>query len=323
MDIVLIKSYSNKPWRSPETYQLIETSLAKRWDVFSIDTNDPGELKQFIKEKMQKTSGELFVFNTAEYLNEIDKTGFIPDILEELKIPHLGSSAQAIALGLDKAKTKVRLIENGIRTPDYFITGEGNGDYSRQAERIGYPLFVKPLNEGGHIGIGKHSIVNNPNELNIEISSICLCYKEPALVEKYIGGTGMREFSVGIICGKKWLFTPVEIDYNAMKLSTDILSFETAEDDLERIIVIKDKDTQERLIKITEETFKAVEAMDYSRVDIRMNASGYYVLEINIMPGLGPHSFLPEAAESIHGMKYEQFIQTLAESSMNRQGLMK
>jgi hypothetical protein len=34
------------------------------------------------------------------------------------------------------------------------------------------------------------------------------------------------------------------------------------------------------------------------------------------MPGLGPHSFLPEAAKAIHALEYNQLIQKLAEDSM-------
>jgi hypothetical protein len=50
-----------------------------------------------------------------------------------------------------------------------------------------------------------------------------------------------------------------------------------------------------------------------------MNHTGCYVLEINIMPGLGPHSFLPEAVKDIHALEYGQFIQKLAKDSMQRQ----
>jgi hypothetical protein len=37
------------------------------------------------------------------------------------------------------------------------------------------------------------------------------------------------------------------------------------------------------------------------------------------MPGLGPLSFLPEAAKDIHALKYDQLIQKLAADSMQRQ----
>jgi len=321
MKIVLLRSYTEKPWRSSETYNLIENSLSQKWSVSSILTSDPEELNHFLLKQLKSHGKNIFVFNIAEYLDETTKSGFIPALLDEIKIPYLGSSSQTISLAMDKAKTKTLLTNQGIPTPQFFIADKSGNDYISQAEKIGYPLFVKPLNEGGHIGIGDHSIVNDGVQLHTEIKSIIHKYDEPALVEKFIGGAGMREFSVGIICGKPAIFTPVEIDYDAMPGETRILSFESAEKDLERIKLVDNKAIADKLIKLTDETFKAVGADDYSRVDIRMDASGYYVLEINVMPGLGPHSFLPEAAESIHKIGYAQLIQRLIESSMRRQHL--
>lgn len=321
MNIVLIKSFSNKPWRSPETYQQIEASLARKWKVQSFETQDPKVLEDFIQSVREHGNDKVFVFNIAEYLDENNKQGFIPGLLDNCKIPHLGSTAESILLAMDKAKTKTLLKSKGIPTPQFFIVETIDSDCSMQAEKIGYPLFVKPLNEGGHIGIGDHSIVRNSAQLNSEIQKIIQTYKEPALVEEYIDDAEMREFSVGFLCGEPNLFTPVEIDFDAMPSKTRILSFESAEEDLERIKLIDDLSIKESLIKLTQDTFNAIGANDYSRVDIRMNARGYYVLEINVMPGLGPHSFLPEAAESIHGLTYEQLIQKLVAFSMKRQGL--
>ncbi|PKN99454.1 MAG: hypothetical protein CVU42_08125 [Chloroflexi bacterium HGW-Chloroflexi-4] len=321
MYIVLIKSYSDKPWRSPETYQQIETSLAQKWQVQSIETQEPTELAQFIQSLRNHGNEKIFVFNIAEYLDESRKQGFIPGLLDEWKIPHLGSTAETVLTAMNKAKTKTLLKSMGIPTPQFFIAETVGCDCHAQAEKIGYPLFVKPLNEGGHIGIGDHSIVHNSDQMHTEINNILQTYKEPALVEEYIDDAGMREFSVGILYGEPNLFTPVEIDFDAMPTKTRILSFESAEDDIERIKLIDDLAVKESLIKLTQDTFNAVGAKDYSRVDIRMNTKGYYVLEINVMPGLGPYSFLPDAAESIHGMSYEPLIQRLAACAMRRHHL--
>jgi D-alanine-D-alanine ligase len=320
MKVLLIKSFSNKPWRSIETYNLIEKSLSKKWLVSSISTQDQEKLHDFIFKEYQLAEGQVFVFNIAEYLDETTKNGFIPALLDEWNIPHLGSKAEVISSGLDKAKTKKMLVEKGIPTPPFFISDGFETDYSSKAEKISYPLFVKPIFEGGHIGIGDHSIVNNAEQLLSEITKIHENYQEPALIEKFIHGKEMHEYSVGIICGNPTLFTPVEIDYETMRVATKILSYESANEDLERIKIVTDSEINNILINLTLKTFEAVGASDYSRVDIRMDDSGYFVLEINVMPGLGPHSFLPEAAESIHGISYERLIQNLTEFSLKRQG---
>ena len=319
MKIVLIRSYTEKPWRSPETYQLIEDSLRGKWRVKSINTKNPETLYSYLTKLKRECGESIFVFNIAEYLDEKNKAGFLPALLEEWKVPHLGSSAEVIAIGLDKARTKKLLNEKRILTPRYFVANRDDSDIKYRAERIGYPLIVKPMREGGHIGIGEESIVYDDASLEKAVNRILDTYNQPALVEEYIIGKEMREFSVGIIDSEPRLFTPIEIDYESMDVKKAILSYEAVQKDLERTKLVQDEKIRDEIIDLSKRTFVAVGARDYSRVDLRMNHNGYYVLEINIMPGLGPHSFLPEAAKDIYALEYDQLIQKLAEDSMQRQ----
>lgn len=321
MQIALIKSYTEKPWRGPETYQLIEDSLSEKWHVNSIITRNPETLFSFLTNLQQEYGEHIFVFNIAEYLDETNKAGFLPALLEEWQIPHLGSSAEAISIGLDKARTKEVLNKIGIPTPRYFVANKKDTDINQQAESIGYPLIIKPVSEGGHIGIYNDSIVYDYFSLLKLVHRIFDTHHQSALVEAYITGVGMREFSVGILDGETRLFTPIEIDYDAMDVKEEILNFEVAQGDLERIKFVQDAGIRDQIIDLTEKTFDAVGARDYSRVDLRMNGTGCYVFEINIMPGLGPHSFLPEAAKELHSLDYNQLIQKLALDSMQRQNM--
>lgn len=320
MRIALIKSFTDKPWRSPATYDLIEKSLSKKWQVKSLATDNQDTLHDWI-DALKKESGQrLFVFNIAEFLDEKSKKGFLPTLLDEWEIPHLGSSASTVALGLDKHETKKHLLAAGIPTPRYFVAGNLDAGIAEQAQKIGFPLIVKPSLEGGHIGISDNSIVWDQASLREAIGRVSEVYSQPALVEEYISGDAMREFSVGIIDGQKRLFTPIEIDFPAMNVRTPILSHETALKDLEKIKAVGLEPIRDEIISLAEKTFSAVAARDYSRVDIRMNDKGCYVLEINIMPGLGPHSFIPESIQSLYGINYSGLIQQLTENSMARQG---
>ena len=319
MEIVLIRSYTDKPWRNPETYQLIEDSLHEKWRVRSIHTQKPEILYTFFAKLKKEHGKNIFVFNIAEFLDEKNKTGFLPAILEDWGMPHLGSSAEAITIGLDKARTKEILSEKGIPTPRYFVANREDTDIKQQAESMGYPVIVKPIREGGHIGIREDSIVYDDASLYKIINRIFDVHNQSALVEAYLTGEEMREFSVGIIDGEIRLFTPIEIDYESMDIENQILSYETAQKDLERTKLVQDKKMYAEIIDLSKRTFEAVGASDYSRVDLRMDHTGCYVLEINIMPGLGPLSFLPKAAKDIHGLEYNQLIQKLVEDSMQRQ----
>jgi D-alanine-D-alanine ligase len=191
---------------------------------------------------LERGSGDrIFVFNIAEYLDEKNKAGFLPALLEEWKIPHLGSSAEAVAIGLDKARTKELLRENQVPTPRYFVARREDPELKNHAERIGYPLIIKPIMEGGHIGIREDSIVYDDANLEKVVNRIFDKHNQPALVEEYLTGPGMREFSVGIIEGDPMLFTPIEIDYAAMDVNQQILSFEAAQNDQERTKPVHDQ----------------------------------------------------------------------------------
>jgi len=167
MQIALIKSYTDKPWRSPETYERIEKELSARWKLSSIETKDPSELKLFLDGVSQK--GKVFVFNIAEYLDEKAKHSFLPGLLDGWGFDHLGSKAAVVKLGLDKSGTKRVLRQAGVPTPDDFIVSSGDTEelIVSQAELIGFPLMVKPSLEGGHLGINDDSIVHDSAALKL------------------------------------------------------------------------------------------------------------------------------------------------------------
>lgn len=265
---------------------------------------------------------ELLVFNIAEYLNEATKQGFIPAILDDAGYAHLGSPSPVVGIGLDKGKTKQRLEAQGVAIPRGFSALYANSPNLAMAPaaEIGYPLMVKPAFEGGHIGIDESSIVNNEEQLLSAIGRIFRFYHQDAIVESFIGGPGMREFSVGVVDGDdRRIILPIEIDYDSMQTDIRILSFKTAQADLERIKPVKDERLKSRLEAIASKAFDALGARDYARIDLRMNERECYVLEANLMPGLGPHSFLPEAARDLVGIEYGDLVRKLARTAISRE----
>ena len=166
LTVTLVKSHTDKPWRSPETYQMIEASLKEKWAVSSVQPRSIQDLSSFLERQRQQEGDATFVFNIAEYLDETRKEGFLPALLEAWNFPHLGSTAEVVALGLDKGGTKAVLDEDAVPTPRYFIADTETESVEDIAAGIGYPLIVKPLKEVVHIGIEEDSIVHSPFELN-------------------------------------------------------------------------------------------------------------------------------------------------------------
>jgi D-alanine-D-alanine ligase len=321
MDVVLIRSLADKPWRSAATYDLIEAGLREQWpDTRSVTARDPEELREGLAVDGSRPN-DLLVFNIAEYIDEKRKRGFIPGLLESWGLAHLGSPAATIEIGLDKGRTQELLRKRRVPVAPSFAAAPGAPDLRKRARAIGYPLFVKPLREGGHLGISEDAIVRDDDALERAISRNADRFGQPSLVERYLDGPGMREFSVGVIGNRRRLFTPVEIDWDAMPLGTRILSYEAAHQDLERVNPVGDPATVALLGHLASRTFDAIGALDYARVDLRMVDGVCYVLEINLMPGLGPHSFLPGAARDIHGLEYGALVRRLAEEAMHRVGM--
>ncbi len=321
MGVVLIRSLADKPWRSAATYDAIETGLYERWpDARSVTARSPEELHESLAAGGGRPDG-LLAFNIAEYLDENGKRGFIPGLLESWGFAHLGSPAATIEIGLDKGRTQELLRNKGVPVAPSFPAAPGEPNLLTRARTIGYPLIVKPLREGGHLGISEDAIVRDDEALERAIGRNADRFGQPSLVERYLDGPGMREFSVGVIGNRQRLFTPVEIDWDAMPLGTRILSYEAAQKDLERVNPVGDPATVALLEDTAARTFDAVGALDYARVDLRMVDGVCYVLEINLMPGLGPHSFLPGAARDIHGLEYGALVRRLAEEAMRRLGM--
>ncbi len=90
MNMVLIRSTADKPWRSRKTYGLIEEGLRSRWkNVRSVSAGSEEELA--LRLSGQGNPGSTFVFNVAEYIDERRKRGFLPGLLDAWGYPHLGS----------------------------------------------------------------------------------------------------------------------------------------------------------------------------------------------------------------------------------------
>jgi len=317
MQIVVIRSLADKPWRSAATYDMVEDGLRVRWpDVRAVQAGRPDELRDRLA--ACGGPGSPLAFNIAEYLDEVRKEGFLPALIEDWGYRHLGSASETIGTGLDKGRTQRLLRERGVPVPPSFTAQPGEPDLRERARDIGYPLIVKPLREGGHLGVSEDAIVRDGNALERAVGRIAERFRQPSLVERFLDGPGMREFSVGVIGNRRRLFAPVEIDWDAMPPGLRILSFESAQRDLERVKPVRDPADVAILEDLAARTFDAIGALDYARVDLRMVDAQCFVLEINLMPGLGPHSFLPEAVRDRHGLDYPALIQRLADEALRR-----
>ena len=135
------------------------------------------------------------IFNALH--GQFGEDGYIQTILENIGIPYTHSGVVASAKAMDKEISKKIFIKNNILTPKYI---KYSFDKSKTKlnniieKKFGFPVVVKPINEGSSVNVFICNKSNIYKKLNILKS-----YKE-ILIEQFIPG---REIQASIIGKKK------------------------------------------------------------------------------------------------------------------------
>ncbi|MPZ15992.1 MAG: D-alanine--(R)-lactate ligase, partial [Chloroflexi bacterium] len=85
---------------------------------------------------------------------KLGEDGAMQGLLELSGIPYVGCDVQSSALCMDKSLTYIVARSAGVATPD-FRTVTANEDID--ADRLVYPVFVKPARSGSSFGVSKVS----------------------------------------------------------------------------------------------------------------------------------------------------------------------
>lgn len=110
--------------------------------------------------------------------------GRIQGLFEYLSIPYSGSGVLPSAIGIDKAVQKNLMVKAGFNSPPFFtidrndwMNGNCKGVWEKAKKEIGFPIVIKPANQGSSIGV---TILNKDNEFDF-MSAV-----EKALFTKWV-----------------------------------------------------------------------------------------------------------------------------------------
>lgn len=245
--------------------------------------------------------------------DQADGEGYLYEATVNEGIAWIGSPSNAMELALSKPRMKAQWRLSGIPTPDWFIVRKFKDGSIEGLERIenaqGFPLIVKPANEGNSRGIDSGSVVRTPIELYARASLIAEEYGE-ALVERFVSGTdGSREFTVAMIGnGPKAIVSPVEIK----KPATDsvVISESDKESQATRILAVEDPKLRDKLRSLSLKVFMTSGARDYSRCDILLHEGKLYAIEMNGQPMVPDRWF--EACAREAGLDEVQYLNAIA-----------
>lgn len=254
------------------------------------------------------------VFNLFEGFDGCPKTeAIIADILSELLIPYTGCPGAALALALDKAKTKALLSASGIETPEFqLLSPETLGQFC-----LKYPCIVKPCGEDASHGLSEDSVVNDYSSLKKQLIKVSGLFGGKALVEQFLQG---REFNATVIGNKEPVVLPIsEIVYSLPPSMPRILTFASKWDTQSTYYQctkavcpaeIGDEDN-EVITQTAVSVFKLLGCRGYARVDMRMDAEGRVkVLEVNPNPDISHGAGVARQVKAA-GLTFAQFIRNI------------
>jgi len=213
--------------------------------------------------------------------------GTLQGALEAMGIPYTGSGVLGSAIGMDKWRTKMIWLANGLPTPRYRILGAGD-DWGAVAQELGLPLIVKPANEGSTLGLTKVTQV--------------------ALAESFVDGP---EYTASIL-GDTAL--PL-IRIVAPQGNYDYQNKYFTDDTKYLCPCGLPADQEDALKALALKAFRLVGCIGWGRVDLMLDAAGKpWLLEVNTSPGMTGHSLVPMAARAV-GISYEDLCVKILEGA--------
>ncbi|OGG05723.1 hypothetical protein A3D05_06395 [Candidatus Gottesmanbacteria bacterium RIFCSPHIGHO2_02_FULL_40_24] len=274
---------------------------------------DIGNFENLLNIRKTLRSKADLVFNIAEGIKGRNREAQVPQLLEYLNIPYVGSDALTMSLTLDKIITKQILISYKIPTPNYFSYQESGF----KNINLKFPLIVKPRWEGSSMAITSESVVKTKQNLIGRVNYIKEKYRQPALVEEFINGS---EFTVSVIGNSPpQALIPMKVILNGNEMRDKIFdnSYIRTEN-IAYIPIAGNNILEAKLRDLAIKTYDAVGCLDFARVDFRVNKQGgIFVLEINPLPALNKKDALAVSAKYT-GWSFSLLLEKIIKAALNR-----
>lgn len=233
--------------------------------------------------------------------------GTVQELLEIVGIPYTGSRVGACMRCADKVLAKHAFRAAGIPTPDFFAFSEaafkelGATDaLPAIEERLGFPLVVKPADQGSALGIKFAATASDMPAALIAAFS----YSDRVLLERHVHG---HDLAVSIVDGEA---LPV---VEAVPRDEDFYDFE-ARYEIGRTTFVCPAEIGDELTaeaqRLALAAHEALGCSGFSRVDLMLDEAtrALSVLEVNAIPGLTETSLLPQAADAA-GVSFDQLVE--------------
>ena len=281
--LILAGGYSKEKEISKKTSKSVFSELKKdeKYDIKIINPDG-----KFVKQ-LRKFKPDI-VLNLLH--GRYGEDGYIQAILESEKIKYTHSGVLSSSLAIDKELSKKIFIKNNILTPKYLKFSYRDNinklkltNYLKK--KLGFPLVIKPLNEGSSVNVficNKNNFIKTLKKLSD--------YGE-VLLEKYIPG---REIQVAVLSDK----VLGAIELRPTRKFYDYEAKYNPKARTEHIIPVKiSKKKYQEVARIALKAHKILNCRGVTRSDFRYHKNSFYLLETNTQPGMTSLSLVPEIAK--------------------------
>ncbi|MGN5631317.1 D-alanine--(R)-lactate ligase [Streptomyces sp. AC154] len=218
----------------------------------------------------------------------LGEDGAIQGLLELSGIPYVGCDVQSSALSMDKSLAYVVAADAGIATPNFRTVPAGEGI---DADRLTYPVFVKPARSGSSFGVSK---VSHAGDMPAALR-VARRYDTKVLVEEAVVGS---EVGCAILGGGTDLIAG-EVDRIALSHGFFRIHQEdepeTGSDNSTPIVPADiPAESRARVQEVAKAVYRALGCSGLARVDLFLKDDGQVVLnEVNTFPGMTSYSRYP------------------------------
>ncbi len=243
--------------------------------------------------------------------------GCIQGLLDVLGVPYTGSGVLASALAMDKLASKRMFRQTEIPTARWVaVDGRAWQDSppslaARAAERLGWPVVVKPSGQGSSIGV---AIAKGEDEL-VESVDQALEFGRTVLIEEYVQG---REIQCGIIGNRE----PEALPLVEICPKKEFFDFEAKYDPALADEICPAPVEPESAALVTELSLKAYCTFDcrgFARVDTFLKEDGrVLVSEINTIPGMTGASLYPKEAAAA-GIEFPDLVERIVRLALEEE----
>lgn len=240
--------------------------------------------------------------------------------LEAIGVAYVGNGVLASERGMDKELSKDAFLAAGIpATPHVVLTEESfMRDPESALEKIrglgGLPIFVKPARAGSSKGVSK------VKDLNLLGDALEVAFAEDnkVVIER---GLKVREIEFAVLESRDGGRPRVSVPGEIVVKSREFYDFDAKYQDEDSVDLIVPAIVEPALLaelqKSAADAFIALGCEGLARADFFVTDEGYFVNELNTLPGFTPLSMYPSLWQA-SGLGYAELIDELIALALDR-----